>query len=264
MTTLTDRQFVKASLEERIAVLTIDHPPANALDRPTMSDFAAAIDEALTADDVKAIIITGAGQFAFVAGADIGEISRLSGPAEAREIVLAAHQLFNKIEAARKPIIAAINAVCLGGGMELAMACHMRVIADRAYMGQPEINLGIIPGFGGTQRLPRMIGKAKALEFLLTGDRITAQEAYRLGLVNKVVPEGEVVKAAKDIAKRILSKGQVAVALIMDSVYEGMKLPLEQGLLIEAENFAKVMATEDAREGVNAFLQKRQPHFQDR
>ena len=179
-------------------------------------------------------------------------------------MVLKGQGILNKIENMTKPVIAAINAVCLGGGNELAMACHMRIASDRARFGQPEINLGIIPGFGGTQRLPRLVGKAKALELLLSGDMLPAQEAYRIGLVNRVVPEGEVVKAARDLAKRIVSKGQVAARLIIESVEGGLKTSLDKGLLLEAENFARVMGTADAKEGVSAFLQKRQPKFQDR
>jgi len=261
---MTERQYIKISVEDRIAVLTIDHPPVNALNTPTMQELNSALDELAADDGVKAIVITGAGQYAFVAGADINEIAALKGPEDARAVVLMGQRILNKIENMRKPVIAAINSVCLGGGNELAMACHMRVATDRARFGQPEINLGIIPGFGGTQRLPRLVGKAKALEMLLTGDMITAQEAHRIGLVNKVVPEGEVVKAAKDLAKKVLTKGQVAVGKIMEVVDRGLQTSLEKGLLLEADGFAAITATEDMREGVAAFLQKRQPKFQDR
>jgi enoyl-CoA hydratase/carnithine racemase len=263
-TKMTERQYIKISVEDRIAVLTIDHPPVNALNTPTMQELNSALDELAADDGVKAIVITGAGQYAFVAGADINEIAALKGPEDARAVVLMGQRILNKIENMRKPVIAAINSVCLGGGNELAMACHMRVATDRARFGQPEINLGIIPGFGGTQRLPRLVGKAKALEMLLTGDMITAQEAHRIGLVNKVVPEGEVVKAAKDLAKKVLTKGQVAVGKIMEVVDRGLQTSLEKGLLLEADGFAAITATEDMREGVAAFLQKRQPKFQDR
>jgi enoyl-CoA hydratase/carnithine racemase len=261
---MTDRQFIKIAVEDRIAVLTIDHPPANALDVTTLTELNSALDEVAADEGVKALIITGAGQFAFCAGADINVISSMKGPDDARKMVLTGQAILNKIENMRKPVIAAINAVCLGGGNELVMACHIRIASDRARFGQPEINLGIIPGFGGTQRLPRLVGKAKALEVLLTADMIPAQEALRIGLVNKVVPEGDVVKAARDLAKRILSKSQVAVRLIMDSVDEGLKTSLDKGLLIEAENFARVMASEDSKEGLSAFLQKRQAKFQDK
>jgi len=261
---MAERQYVKLAVEDRVAILTIDHPPANALNSPTMADLNSAIDEVAADPNVKAVIITGAGQFAFVAGADINEIAALKTPEQAKDVVLVGQGILNKIENLRKPVICAINAVCLGGGNELAMACHFRIAADNARFGQPEMNLGIIPGFGGTQRLPRIVGKSKALEFILTGDMITAQEAFRLGLVNKVVPAGEVVKAAKDLAKKILSKGQVAVRLAMESVDEGLKVSLKDGLLIEADKFAEVMKSDDAHEGVSAFLQKRQAKFQDK
>jgi len=261
---MAERQYVKVAVEDRVAILTIDHPPANALNSPTMADLNSAIDEVAADPNVKAVIITGAGQFAFVAGADINEIAALKTPEQAKDVVLVGQGILNKIENLRKPVICAINAVCLGGGNELAMACHFRIAADNARFGQPEMNLGIIPGFGGTQRLSRIVGKSKALEFILTGDMITAQEAFRLGLVNKVVPAGEVVKAAKDLAKKILSKGQVAVRLAMESVDEGLKVSLKDGLLIEADKFAEVMKSDDAHEGVSAFLQKRQAKFQDK
>lgn len=261
---MADRQFVKLAVDERIAVLTIDHPPANALDVATLTELNGAIDDVAADSNVKAVIITGAGQFAFCAGADINVISSIKGPEDARQMVLTGQGILNKIENMRKPVIAAINAVCLGGGMEMAMACHMRIATDRARFGQTEPNLGLIPGFGGTQRLPRIVGKGKALELLLTGDMIPAQEAYRIGLVNKIVPEGEVVKAARDLAKRIVAKSQVTTRLIMEAVDEGLKTSLEQGLLNEAEKFAQVMGSDDAREGLSAFLQKRQPKFQDK
>jgi enoyl-CoA hydratase/carnithine racemase len=261
---MTERQFIKLSVEERVALLTIDHPPANALDTTTLTELDSALDEVAANNDIKVLIITGAGQFAFCAGADISVINAIAGPDEARTLVLRGQAILNKIEKMPKPVIAAINAVCLGGGNELALACHIRIASDRARFGQPEINLGLIPGFGGTQRLPRLIGKPRALELLLSGDMIPAQEAHRIGLINKVVPEGDVVKVARDLARRIAAKGQVAVRLIMDAVNDGCAETLDKGLLLEAESFAQVMGTDDAREGLSAFLQKRQPKFQDK
>jgi len=257
-------QNIHVTIEDRIAILTIDHPPANAFDRQTVMELDQAFDEVLNNDEVKVIIITGAGQFAFVAGADINELDKLQGYEDAKEVVLKGQELFSKIENSPKPVIAAINAVCLGGGNELAMACHIRIASDRARFGQPEINLGIIPGWGGTQRLPRMVGRGKALELLLTGDMITAQEAYRIGLVNKVVPAGQVLKAAKDLARKIASKSKLPIAAILDCVNKGLEMKLEDGLLYEADRFAKLCETEDMREGVRAFLEKRQPKFKDR
>lgn len=257
-------QYVKVAIEDRIAVLTIDHPPANAFNTQTVLDLGAAFEEVLKNPEVKTIIITGAGQF-FVAGADINEIAAIKGPAEAKELVRRGQLFFRRIEQSAKPVIAAVNGrFCLGGGNELAMACHIRIAEDGVRFGQPEISLGIIPGWGGTQRLPRYVGRGKALELLLTGDMINAQEAKRIGLLNQVVPVGEVVKAAKDLAKKLNAKGGLAMAAILRAVDTGLETPLDEGLEIEADEFAKLTATDDMREGVNAFLQKRQPKFQDK
>lgn len=261
---MTDRQFVKTSIEERVATLTIDHPPVNALNQPTLLDLNDAIDEVIANPDVKAVVITGAGQLAFVAGADITEFAKIENADQARTASQSVHALYRKIERAPKPFIAAINGVALGGGIELAMACHMRIIGDRAKVGQPEINLGIIPGWGGTQRLPRLVGPAKAIELILTGDSITAQEAYRLNLVNKVVPGGEVLKTARDLAKKISQKGGLAVQAALAAIVNGLQQPLDAGLEGEAEQFGRTAVSEDAREGASAFLQKRQPAFKDR
>ncbi|MFQ6015136.1 MAG: enoyl-CoA hydratase-related protein [Anaerolineae bacterium] len=261
---MTERQYVKVSIKAGVAILTIDHPPANALDSSTMQDLNDAFDEVLADDEVKAIVITGAGQFAFVAGADVNEIAKLETPKQAKETVLMGQAILNKIEASPKPVIAAINGFALGGGNELAMACHIRIASDRARLGQPEINLGIMPGFGGTQRLPRMIGRGKALEILLSGDPVNAQEAARLGLVDKVVPAGDVVRTAAGLGRKIASKGKLAIQAILEAVEEGSRTTLAEGLLIEAEKFAALVETEDMREGVTAFLEKRQPKFKDR
>ena len=259
---MADRQFIKVSIEEDIAVITIDRPPVNALSMQTMQELDSAIDELNSNDSVKAIVLTGGGTYAFVAGADVGEIAQISSPQVAKELALKGQSVLNKIESMKKPVIAAINSVCLGGGNELAMACHMRIASDRARFGQPEINLGIIPGFGGTQRLARLCGAPKARELVLTGDMITAQEALRIGLVNKVVPDGEVLKQAKGLAKKIASKGAIAVRLSQQAIAEGLEGSLKDGLKKEAELFGEVSKTDDMKEGVKAFLEKRQPKFQ--
>ncbi len=257
-------QFVKMTVEDRAAILTIDHPPANAFDTQTMMDLQAAFNEATQNEEVKVIIITGAGQF-FVAGADVNEIKALQGPQEALQVVRKGQLLFRQIEYSKKPVIAAINGrACLGGGQELAMACHIRLAEDSVQFGQPEIKLGLMPGWGGTQRLPRLVGKGTALELILTGDSIKAQEAYRIGLVNKVVPVGTVVREAKRWAKVLSMWGALALGSIIESVNEGLESSLENGLKNEAELFAKLTATEDMREGVAAFLEKRRPQFKDR
>jgi enoyl-CoA hydratase/carnithine racemase len=259
-----DYQFVKVSIEDRAAILTIDHPPANAFDRQTVTDLDAAFDEVTNDEQVKVIIITGAGQF-FVAGADINEIEILQGYDDAYEVVRGGQMLFHKIEKSKKPVIAAINGrACLGGGNELAMACHIRIAEDSVQFGQPEIKLGIMPGWGGTQRLPRLVGKGRALELILGGGNIKAQEAYRIGLVNKVVPVGSVVREAKRWAKVLSMWGAIAMGAIIQAVGDGLDMPLEEAVKMEADLFAKLTATEDMREGVAAFLEKRRPKFQDK
>ena len=261
---MAEYQNVKYGVADRIATITIDHPPANAFDTQTVADLDAAFDEAMGDPEVKAIIITGAGQFAFVAGADINEIDAIESPEQARSVLLKGQAVFNKIEASRKPVIAAINAICLGGGNELAMACHIRVASANARFGQPEINLGLIPGWGGTQRLPRYVGKGKALELLLTGDMVNAQEAYRIGLINQVVPAGQVLKAAQGLAKKIISHSSVPISAMLDSVESGLAGSLADGLLGEADRFAALLESEDMHEGVRAFLEKRHPQFKDK
>ena len=259
-------QNIRTEVADKIAVLTIDHPPVNSFNTQVLTELDQAVDGLLADDEVKAIVITGGGTNAFVAGADIPEIKELfENPDEAASSAFIGRgQGINlKIEKATKPVIAAINGYCLGGGLELAMACHMRICSDRARLGQPEINLGIIPAFGGTQRLARIAGKGKAIEMILTGDMITAQEAYRLGLVNKVVPAGAVLKEARDLARKIVSKSRFPIAAALQAITEGLAVSIEEGLKIEAEQFAILADKEDPREGLSAFLEKRQPEFKD-
>jgi len=258
-------QYVRIAVEDRIATLTIDHPPANAFNRQVVEELGAAFDELATNDEVKAIIITGAGQF-FIAGADINEIYAVKDkPEEAEAFIRLGKKVFDKVEASEKPVIAAMNGrFALGGGLELAMACHIRLAEDGLRMGQPEINLGIIPGWGGTQRLPRIVGKGKALEMILSGDPITAQEAYRIGLVNKVVPTGRVLKEATGLAKHIISKSALPIAAIIRAVNEGLQKDLEGGLEVETMQFVALQGSEDMTEGLRAFLEKRKPEFKDK
>ena len=262
-----DWQNIRVEVADKIAVLTIDHPPVNSFNSQVVTELEDAIDGLLANDEVKAIVITGGGTNAFVAGADIPEIKDLFESADedaATEFGERGHRTFFKIERSSKPVIAAINGFCLGGGLELAMACHMRICSDRARLGQPEINLGIIPGWGGTQRLPRIVGKGKAIEMILTGDMITAQEAYRIGLVNKVVPAGAVLKEAQGLARKIVSKSKFPAAAALQAISQGLEVTVEEGLKIETHEFGKLMDTEDAREGVSAFLEKRQAQFKDK
>lgn len=261
---LTSGQNVKVSVEDRIAVVTIDHRPVNALDRLTLQELGQTIDAIQSEASVKVVILLGGGSLAFVAGADIKEVAQMNSVDEAKQMAALGQGVFLKIQKSAKPVIAAINGVCLGGGLELAMSCHLRISGDRARFGQPEISLGIIPGWGGTQRLPRLIGRAKALEWILTGDVFMAQEALRLGLVNQVVPQDQVVKVAKDLARKIASKGMIAITQSLRAIEEGLNKTLEEGLKGEAEAFSHVAGSEDSKEGVKAFLEKRQPQFKDR
>ncbi len=260
-------EFIRYSIEDKVAVLVIDHPPVNALNEQTLTELGEAID-ALNADPgVKVIVITGAGQLAFIAGADIGTFGQIikgQDQARARALLELGHKTFNKIENSNKPVIAAINGICLGGGLELAMACHMRICGDRVRLGQPEINLGIIPGWGGTQRLQRIVGAAKATEMILTGDQITAQQAMQLRLVNMVVPGGEVMRQAKGLAAKIAGKSAVDTTAALTAIRVGLDACLEEGLAAEREQLAKVVSSDDAREGIMAFLEKREAKFSDR
>jgi len=261
---MTERQYVKVSKEDRIAILTIDNPPVNSLSRPVVTELQSALEELWADDEVKAIVITGGGQMVFVAGADINAILELKTSTEAKETIMQVHDLFLRIENSSKPIIAAINGHCIGAGTELAMACHMRIANNRAMFGNTEISLGIIPGFGGTQRLSRLVGKGKALELILTGDRISGAEAASIGLVNKAVPGTEVMKTALGLAKKIASFGRPSITAAMGAVNEGLAVTLREGLEIEADKFSSLVETEDMREGLTAFLEKRQPKFQDK
>jgi enoyl-CoA hydratase/carnithine racemase len=261
---VADLQNAKYTLEDRIAIITLDHPPVNALNSQTMNDLDAALDMALEDDAVKVIIITGAGRSVFVAGADISEFDQIRDASHAEELLRAGHAVFSKIETSKKPVIAAINGICLGGGLELAMACHLRVAGHRARIGQPEINLGLMPGWGGTQRLPRIVGPSKAAEMILTGDPIGAQEAHRLGLVNQVVPMREVLNETVTLARKIAGKSAVAIACALEAIERGRHLALAEAMEVEIEGWHTLIESEDMREGLQAFLQKREPQFKDR
>ncbi|MFQ5597507.1 MAG: enoyl-CoA hydratase-related protein [Nitrospiria bacterium] len=255
--------LVNSTVEGAVATIVLNNPPRNILTLDLITQLETAID-ALTADVVvKAVVITGSGPL-FVAGADIKVIAGIDSAEEGEKLARQGQALFNKIEQMQKAVIAAINGFCLGGGLELAMSCHIRIAGDRARLGQPEINLGIIPGFGGTQRLPRLVGQARAVELILTGDMINAEEAKRIGLVNKVVPETEVLKQATGMAKKIAAKGGKAITAALQAIEEGMHEPLSIGLGREAQLFGEICNTEDKKEGISAFLEKRQPRFQDR
>ena len=244
-----------------LAEVTINRPQAlNALNAATIEELTHCI-QALEADaTVRVVILTGAGGKAFVAGADIAEMLALD-PVGARAFARAGQGLFSLIEALSKPVIAAVNGFALGGGCELAMACDIRLASDKAKFGQPEINLGTIPGFAGTQRLPRLVGKGRAKELLLTGDIIDSQEALRIGLVNKVVAADALVATARELAGKIAAKGPLAVQWCKEAVNRGVEMEMEQACAYEADLFALTFATEDRAEGMRAFVEKRPAQF---
>ncbi|REK63344.1 MAG: enoyl-CoA hydratase [Brevibacillus sp.] len=248
--------------EDRVAVVTISRPPANALSQAALTELAALLDDLERDGQVKAIVLTGEGRF-FIAGADIKEFTQLV-PADAQAMAKAGQQLFDRLETFPKPIIAAINGACLGGGLELAMACHIRLAAPEAKLGLPELNLGLIPGYGGTQRLPRLVGRGKATQMILTSEMIDGEEALRIGLVEAVHPLDQLLDEAKKLAAAIAQKSAVALRLALQSVHAGTVLGKADGMQREAELFAEAFASEDVKEGVAAFLEKRKPQFADR
>jgi len=251
--------------KDRLAIVTLNRPKAlNALNRALLAELEAAIDELAADDLIGAIVITGAGERAFAAGADIGEFNTLPSARVAADLSLYGQAVFTEIEQLSKPVIAAINGFALGGGCELALACDIRLAADTARLGQPEINLGIIPGYGGTQRLPRLVGKGAAKLLCLTGDHITAAEAYRIGLVDRVVPAADLLAEATALAATLAGKAPVAVAAIKQAIDVGAGGTLADGLAYEAAQFGLVFDTQDRVEGVNAFLEKRPPTWQGR
>lgn len=254
--------LVNSTLDGSVATIVINNPPRNILTVQLISELETVVDDLTGNNTVKAVILTGSGPL-FIAGADIKVIASITSPEDGEKLARQGQALFNKIEQMPKVVIAAINGFCLGGGLELAMSCHIRIAGDRARLGQPEINLGIIPGFGGTQRLPRLVGQSRAIELILTGDMINAEEAKRIGLVNKVVPETEVLKQATGMAKKIAAKGRKAIEAAMKAIEEGMNEPLSIGLGREAQLFGEICNTADKKEGISAFLEKRQPRFKD-
>ena len=249
---------------DRIATVTIKRPQVlNALNRATVQEIGAAMDRALADEAVGAVIFTGDGPKAFVAGADIGELSKQT-PFSGFETSLAGQAVLDKIERSGKPTLAAINGYALGGGCELALACHVRTMSETASIGLPEVGLGIIPGYGGTQRLARLVGRGVALELVLTGDHVKAPRAEQVGLVNRVFPADQLVSGSRELLGRMLNKGPVALRLAIDAINQGLDMPLEDGQYLEATLFGVACATEDMREGLSAFLEKRKPTFKGR
>jgi enoyl-CoA hydratase len=253
-------QSVTLVADDGIATLTVNRPDKlNALNAATIAELGAAIDEVRTRDDIRGLIVTGAGR-AFIAGADISELAAETS-VSARELALKGQRVFGRFETSPKPVIAAVNGFALGGGCELALACHIRIAAEQAKFGQPEAKLGICPGYGGTQRLARLIGKGRALQLLMTGETIDAAEAYRLGLVNRVVAADALIPAATEMLRQILANGPLAVAACIEAVGLGLDMPLNGALAMEAAHFGLLAATSDMREGTTAFLEKRPAEF---
>jgi len=247
-----------------IATVTLHRPQKlNALNAQAIAELASCFHEIAKAEDIRAVILTGAGERAFAAGADIQELAALT-PALARETARRGQRLMSLIENLGKPVIAAVNGLALGGGCELAMACTLRIASENALFGQPEIKLGLIPGYAGSQRLPRLVGKGRALEMILGGEPISAQEAWRIGLVNQVVGASELMAAAEAAARKIAAQAPVAVRYALEAVNRGIDMPREQGELLEADLFGLACATADMKEGTRAFLEKRPAKFTGR
>jgi len=253
-------------LERRGAVTLLEvHRPAvlNALNRATLAEIESAALRFTEDPEQGALIVTGAGEKSFVSGADINELAVLD-PRGAEDISRFGQRVLAALERSPKPVIAAINGYAFGGGCELALACHMRLASENAVLGLPEVSLGIIPGYGGTQRLPRLIGSGRALELMLSGGRVKADEAFRLGLVNRVVPQAQLLDQSIQLAEQILRNGPLAVAAVLEAVHRGLQLPLDDGLRLESGLFGILAASEDMHEGLHAFLEKRPARFRRR
>lgn len=253
-------ETLTVTVADRISTITVNRPDKlNALNDRVIEELGTAISDARQNPDVGGVILTGAGR-AFVAGADISQLEA-HGAIAMKAIAQRGQEVFRLFETSSKPTIAAVNGFSLGGGCELAMACHIRIASETAKFGQPEVKLGLVPGYGGTQRLPRLVGKGRALQLLLTGEMIDAQEAYRIGLVNRVVPAAELLPVATAMLQTMLTNGPVALAHCIEAVNTGYDLPLDDALTLEATAFGLLAATDDKREGTRAFLEKRAPSF---
>jgi len=253
-------QFVSGDLKDRVAVVTLNNPPANVLSHAVLAELDRTFDQLERDDAVRVVVLTATGRF-FCLGADIKELAMLTKAQQGADLSVRGQALLNRIERLDKPVIAAINGTCLGGGLELVMACHMRVAATGLQLGLPEIKLGLIPGFGGTQRLPRIIGPSKAAELILTGESISSDEALGLGLVNRTVPADRVLPEALDLARQVAMKGPSAIQAALRAIRTGLDSPLADGLSREADLFGSLCETPDKQEGTTAFLEKRPPRF---
>jgi enoyl-CoA hydratase/carnithine racemase len=264
--TATETTFVNLLYEKKgaIAYVTLNRPKVmNALSHATWEDLEAAFTDAGADNAVRGVILTGAGDKAFIAGADISELAHVTA-VQAEQSSAYGQKVLNLIENLGKPVVAAINGFALGGGCETAMACTIRIASEKAKFGQPEIKLGLIPGGGGTQRMPRLVGKGRALQLILSGDMISAQEACRIGLVNEVVPAADLITRSEAILNQIFANAPIAVRYTLEAVNKGLETTQDEGLSLEASYFGLCAATEDKKEGTTAFLEKRKPQFQGR
>jgi enoyl-CoA hydratase len=258
---MSDYSLLKLDVADGIATITVNRPDKlNALNRETIEELGRAVAEVAGRDEVRGAIVTGAGEKAFVAGADIAELAKM-GPVDGVETSRLGQRVFRAIETSRKPYVAAVNGFALGGGCELALACHLRVASERAKFGLPEVKLGIIPGYGGSIRLPRIVGRGRALELILTGEMIGAEEAHRIGLANRVAPAESVLDQARELLVTIIGNGPVALALAMEAVVAGSEMSTADAETFESNLFGLLAATDDMREGMNAFLEKRKAAF---
>jgi enoyl-CoA hydratase len=256
-----DLETLKLEIRDEVALLTVNRPQKlNAMNYETMSELDRAFSELGSDDAVRGVVITGAGEKAFIAGADIQELARETATT-GHVTALRGQSIFRRVETLGKPVIAAINGFCLGGGLELALSCHLRVAAEEAKLGLPEVTLGAIPGYGGTQRLSRLVGRGRACEMILTGDPVDAAEALRIGLVNRVVPRESLLETADTLARRMIRNAPLALRHALLAIDQGLEVDLEKGLLLEATLFGILCGTEDLREGMNAFLEKRKAAF---
>lgn len=248
------------TISHHVARITIHNPPANVLNRAVLKELEESVSQVEVNDYVRVVLLTGSGRF-FCAGADIHELTHLNTAHAGSEFALRGQALFNRLERSDKPVVAAINGTCVGGGLELALACHIRIAAAGAMLGLPEVKLGLIPGFGGTQRLPRIVGPSRAAEMILTGESITAEEAAALGLVARVVPAERLLNEAEALAGLMVARGTQAIRAALHAVRGGLDIPLAEGLAREAELFGQLCATAEKQEATRAFIEKRQPRL---
>ncbi len=260
---MPDFQFLSITNEEGVSFLSINRPPVNALGNQLLDEIGQAMDVLSADPKTKVIVFVSAIPNVFIAGVDLKEMAALTNTEDILKVIRKGQAVFNKIENSEKPVIAAIQGACVGGGQELVMACHIRIASDRTRFAQPEITLGIIPGFGGSQRLPRIVGPSRAAELILTGDLIAPQEAFRIGLVNRVVSDGALIKTAREMAKKIARHGLPAIRASLRAITGGLDKPLSEGLRVEENEFKSITGTQDMREGIRAFIEKRQPKFTD-